>query len=124
MRIHPRSLIVAFLLCTAALHAQVLQENWWKPNGAVRAMAVDTVHNVLYVGGHFDAVSPIEEDAKGVALLRGSNGAILPNADLPNGPVAQVIPDGHKGWYLLGSFTKVGSETRNGLARVDSAGDL
>ncbi|MBK9420921.1 MAG: hypothetical protein IPN44_07695 [Flavobacteriales bacterium] len=124
MRIYPRLLIVASLLCTAALHAQVLQENWWKPNGAVRAMAVDTVHNVLYVGGHFDAVSPIVEDAKGVALLRGSNGAILPNADLPNGPVAQVISDGHKGWYLLGSFTKVGSETRNGLARVDSAGDL
>jgi|GEM_PF-1161272 hypothetical protein len=124
MRIYPCLLIVTSMLFSAALQAQVLQENWWKPNGAVRAMAVDPVHNVLYIGGHFDAVSPPVANANGEAILRGSNGAILPNADQPNGPVAQVISDGQKGWYLLGSFTKIGTETRNGLARVDSAGNL
>ncbi|MGV9012857.1 MAG: hypothetical protein ACOH13_09720 [Flavobacteriales bacterium] len=124
MRIHPRLLIVASLFFTALLHAQVRQENWWTPNGAVYAMAADTVHNIVYLGGHFDAVGPVVENATNVAIIRGSNGAVLPNADQPDGPVTQMVSDGQKGWYLIGSFTKVGGVKRNGLARVDSAGNL
>ncbi|MBP9159588.1 MAG: T9SS type A sorting domain-containing protein [Flavobacteriales bacterium] len=124
MRIYPCLLIVTSMLFSAALHAQILQENWWQTNGPVKAMAVDSVKNVLYIGGHFDYAGPPQESLAGSAIIRSSNGDELPFAARPNGPINTVVSDGHGGWYIGGSFTQVGDQVRRGLARIDSIGNV
>lgn len=39
-----------------------------------------------------------------------------------NGFVSSAVPDGNGGYYIGGSFTKIGDTTRNFLAQVDSSG--
>ena len=42
----------------------------------------------------------------------------------PNGSVSTVVPDGSGGWYIGGSFTQVGGQTRNYIARINADGSL
>jgi len=93
----------------------------WGTNGTVNTMLKDG--NTLYIGGAFTSVSP---NTGGGAALDTSTG-ITPTGVIPrtiNGTVNAVVPDGSGGWYIGGNFTKVGADTRNRIARINSDGSL
>jgi len=85
-----------------------------QPNGAVYATASDDTY--LYIGGAFNAVG----DVKGkIALLDTTSGTA--HASFPSvfgGTVYTIAADGSGGWYIGGSFLKVGSESLPYLAHI------
>ncbi|HOJ63922.1 MAG TPA: delta-60 repeat domain-containing protein, partial [Spirochaetota bacterium] len=48
----------------------------------------------------------------------------LPTMPKVNGTILCAIPDGNGGWYIGGNFTKIGTVTRNHIARINSDGSL
>ncbi|MBI3072865.1 MAG: hypothetical protein HYY84_12180 [Deltaproteobacteria bacterium] len=90
------------------------------PNAEVNAIA--RIGCALYLGGSFTAIGP---NTGGGAPLHGSTGALAVLAPLAiNGSVNAVAPNGTGGWYIGGSFSKVGATTRNNLAAIDGDGGL
>ena len=89
-------------------------------NGVVKSMA--TLGDTLFVGGQFNLVGSFLESAGGPVL---KNSALV-SSNFPsiNGYVFCAIPDGVGGWYVTGSFTKVGNTTRNRAARIDANGNV
>jgi hypothetical protein len=96
-----------------------LETQWWQPDGAVNAVikSGDTV----FVGGAFSSISTDEayfskiDSASGIPDISSLN---------PNGEVKVIIPDGNGGWYLGGTFTKVGDQNRYRVAQIDASGQL
>lgn len=89
-------------------------------NGVVKSMA--SLGDTLFVGGQFNLVGNFLESAGGPVL---KNSALV-STNFPNinGYVFCAIPDGVGGWYVTGSFTKVGNLTRNRAARIDANGNV
>ncbi|RME89794.1 MAG: hypothetical protein D6767_07870 [Candidatus Hydrogenedentota bacterium] len=77
----------------------------------------------LFVGGAFTSVS--QGYSYGVALDPNS-GEKMPSFTYEdiNGPVNTVAPDGNGGWYIGGSFTKIGRYSRNRLAHLAANGEV
>ena len=94
-----------------------LETNWWVPNGTVSALHKDAGSNILYIGGRFDYIGPIEPYGTPINI---NTGIPEPNYDHPNGPVEVVEPDGNGGWYIGGNFTHVAGVARSRLARVST----
>ena len=77
--------------------------------------------NTLYIGGAFTYVGPDAPYGASVDINTGvPSGAVVK----PNNTVAAVAPDGSGGWYIGGSFTQVGGQTRNYIARINANGSL
>jgi Domain of unknown function (DUF5122) beta-propeller len=87
--------------------------NFWVTDGDVTAIAADSSR--VYLAGEFDAVGPLT--GSGVPLDAASG---LREAGFPmvNGNVATAVPDGSGGWYVGGSFDRVGGQPRLSLAHV------
>ncbi|MBI3074147.1 MAG: delta-60 repeat domain-containing protein [Deltaproteobacteria bacterium] len=90
------------------------------PNGTVYAIAeVGCTH---YIGGNFTAIGP---NTGGGAPLNTSTGQLAVATPLTvNGFVQVAVPDDAGGWFIGGTFTKVGTTTRNRLARLNADGTL
>lgn len=101
------------------------QDHFWKPNGTVYAMYLDDGFvdgsKRLYLGGFFDYIGPSVTYG---AEINTSGTLTNPNAPAPNGEVIVAISDGAGGWYIGGSFSKIGTETRRGIAHIYSTGAL
>ena len=74
-----------------------------------------------------EGISPaLDPTPAGGAALDASSGsfpAVYKNADsIINGEISTVVPDGSGGWYIGGSFSKVGSVERKNIARVRADG--
>lgn len=88
----------------------------------------DTVNTVAagpdgttYVGGDFTRYGAF---TGGSALVSGSSAAVNTAFPSVTGEVLAVEADGSGGWFLGGTFTAVGGQVRDGIARVDSTGAL
>ncbi len=115
-------LFLCGLLAALTIHAQTsvgYQDNWPKPNGTV--IAIVRSGNTVYLGGSFTSIAPAV--SYGAALGTGSGSPDLSYA-LPNGVVRACVADGAGGWYIGGSFTQVGGQTRNYMARINADGTL
>jgi len=106
----------------------------WNPqlDGQVNALAVNG--NTLYAGGSFNSIGDksrlyIGGDFTYIGPSTGSGVVVDPSpasgvvqSGWPeiDGDVYVAIPDGNNGWYVGGSFSRVGSEVRNNIARINS----
>lgn len=116
------TILLGFLsIAQNAAHAQVARANWWVPNGPVHAIQPDTEHGLVYIAGNFTHIGPQVPFGTGLSSTNGE-----PNLGFarPNAPVTTVIPDGAGGWYIGGSFTKVGDLERHGTARINADGSV
>ncbi len=116
--------IVTFLFfCTADISAQQLThyigENWMVPDGRVNAVLKSG--NTVYLAGIFRNMGYPKSFG---SMIDTGTGLANINAVEPNAAVYQSIPDGAGGWYIVGYFTKVGNEPRNGAARINADGTL
>ncbi len=115
--------VLTFLFFATA-HSQSelkLQKDWHQTNGFVQAIAEDTTNNVVYIGGDFSAVGPTQQ---GIALVNSSNGTSSVTIPSTNYTVSKVISDGNGGWFIGGTFTQIGDYQRNGLAHINSQGEV
>ena len=113
----------------------------WNPvlNGEVTALAVggDTLYaggkfttvgdeSRLYIGGDFTYIGP--STGSGVLVEPSPNvGAVVGGDPYPNmidGDVYAAFSDGSGGWYIGGSFSRVGTVDRNNVAHIDNAGAI
>lgn len=92
----------------------------WETWNSVRAMAVAD-DGTVYAGGTFTRMGPMT--GGGVPLDAGSGEPPAAFAKV-DGAVFAVAPDGAGGWYIGGSFAKVGGEPRRNLAHILSDGSL
>jgi len=119
VRVLASAALLAALMVTASARAQVVQNQFWGPNGPVKAVAV--AGNTIYLGGTFTQVGPstgsfLGFDASTAAPLQPYPGVV--------GSVLAVASDGTGGWYIGGNFTSVQGQIRHGLAHIDANGNL
>ena len=95
-----------------------LQTGWPDVNGQIRAMVLDTVTEVLYVGGSFTEVNG--SPRIGLAAFDTGTGTVLPWSPSANGGVfAMAIHDGTL--YIGGNFTELAGAPRGRLGAFDLA---
>jgi hypothetical protein len=111
---------IVFQITTPAI-AQELDDAFWQTDGKVLAIEHDEVNEIIYIGGEFNYVGPPESFGSSIST---SNGEVDFNFANPNREVFASVPDGNGGWYIGGSFTKVGGETRRRLAQIDASGQV
>ncbi|MGH7452272.1 MAG: delta-60 repeat domain-containing protein [bacterium] len=115
----------AFLmaLLQSAIHAfaqpSTPRDSTWITNGNVNAVAYSK--GLTYIGGDFTFVGPNTGYGAALSTTTGAPDLKFPRV---NGPIAVVTADGADGWYISGSFTKVGDFTRNGLAHLKADGTI
>ena len=110
--------IVIVLLQSSAL-AQPLDQDFPVTNGGIDVMHRDG--NILYIGGYFNYVGP--NTGRGV-FLDINSGSYDVNFPKVNGDVYACISDNNGGWYIGGTFTKVGNSYRNNVAQILSDGTV
>ncbi|HYA41426.1 MAG TPA: hypothetical protein VEF34_09000 [Syntrophobacteraceae bacterium] len=89
----------------------------WVTDGTVRAIA--TNGTTTYIGGYFTHVGPWIGSGVPIDESSGYPLAVFPKV---NGQIFAVAPDGFGGWYIGGSFTRVGNASRNNIAHIDADG--
>lgn len=81
------------------------------------------VGNTLYVGGNFTTMSKFSG-----SLINISAGTANPLAlgswPKTNGAVNAIVSDGSGGYIIAGSFTQVGTSTRNRIAQINATGTV
>lgn len=88
----------------------------------VNATTATVAGDTLYVGGSAALqVGDVVDNGVRLDLATGAPDTRFPGV---NGRITTVIADGDGGWYIGGEFTQVGTETRNGLARIHADGTL
>ncbi|MGH8999548.1 MAG: hypothetical protein ACRDY7_09170 [Acidimicrobiia bacterium] len=93
------------------------------PVFAARVWDTVTHEDIVYMAGEFTAIAPVIERAGGIDGSSGLPTAGFPTIN-PEGEVKVAIPDDRGGWYIGGSFSEVGGQTRRGLAHINADGSL
>src|SRR5947209_19403483 len=89
----------------------------WVTNGPV--LSVLAVGDRVYIGGEFTYVGPNTGSGVPLGLRSGSPVASFPKV---NGSVLSVVSDRAGGYYVGGSFDKVGGVARANLAPIEANG--
>lgn len=92
----------------------------WITDGQVRAVL--PVGGVVYIGGEFGYVGP--NTGSGVSLERSSGQPVRRFPRIEDGFVQAAVPDGAGGYYVGGSFSRVGGLARAGLVHVRADGSV
>src|SRR5262249_11687330 len=104
----------------AAAPSTIRNPAFWVPNG--RVFDIELGAGRVYLGGLFNVIGPFTGPA---AVLDSTSGAHSPGFPLINGnQIYAAAPDGSGGWYVGGSFDRVGGQTRVGLAHVLADGSV
>ena len=115
-------LFLAALLMGFSLQAQVVSEQFWRPDFGILTTESDTVNNVLYAGGNFTKfLPPTEPNGTKVDLITGEPNYAFAN---PNSNVFCSVSDGNGGYFIGGNFTQVGDSMRKALAHIDASGNV
>lgn len=82
--------------------------------------------SLFAAGSYLNNIAPVTAAAdsylKGISTLTAVNdNATLPNV---NGEITYMVVDGMGARYICGSFTQVGNQSRNRLAKIDSLGNV
>ena len=112
-------LAIAIVTVQSTSFAQPLDQGFPVTNGGIEAM--DRDGNTLYVGGRFNYVGP--NTGRGV-LLNLDDGTFDSNFPKVNGNVYACVSDKSGGWYIGGSFTKVGNSYRSNVAHIIADGTV
>lgn len=94
-----------------------LDPNFWAVDYDVYSIVEDATD--IYIGGDFDAVGLISGSGAKVNVDTLDRDTNLP---ITNGTIYSVIADSLGGWYIGGSFTKVGDTLINKIAHILSSG--
>lgn len=108
--------MLAFAFCGTAAFSQPADEpleNFVAVDGGV--WAITETNGVLYFGGLFSAVGPRVGGGAPVSPASGQVESAFPRI---NGSVRQAISDGAGGWFVAGSFTRVGGLARTNLVHI------
>lgn len=97
----------------AVAQSQNAVDKFWVTDGGVAAVSEDP--GKVYLGGKFSRVAP--RSGSSVRIDAASGVADVPFPEV-RGIVNAVVPDGAGGWFLGGSFDRVGERFRNNLAHV------
>jgi hypothetical protein len=113
--------IISIAAFTAGCDTPTSYWGSWIVNDSVLGMAVS--NGKVYFGGGF---TQVYANTGGGAWLDKNTGMILGKKKVLfiNGVVRAVAPDGSGGWYIGGDFTRVGTEIRNHIARINADGSL
>ena len=90
------------------------QDNLPGPNGEVYAIYKNG--NNVYIGGDFNAVGPITGSGAQIDTTTAIANTSLPRVD---GTINTTISDGAGGWFIGGTFTRVGNYVINNLAHIN-----
>lgn len=101
----------------------VVDTTWWMTDGNVRAIAEDTAHQRVVIGGDFQRLIPPYNTAHG-GVVDLATGIMRPNDVRPDDRVRCVLPDGAGGWYIGGDFMQVDGVFRQHVAHVQADGSL
>jgi hypothetical protein len=110
-------LFTAFCLTNAK--AQLLNTNFPQTNGFVYTVAVDSVNNVVFIGGNFSLVNG--QPRNKLAALNLTTGALYAwNPGITGGlPMSMYI---HRGaLYIGGQFTTIGGQSHKFAAKYNSS---
>jgi len=105
----------------------------WNPSvtGVVTALATEEDGDILFAGGRF---STVEDDSRlyiggdftyigpstGSGVVVSTTGDVQSDWPEIDGDIYTAISDGADGWYIGGSFSRVGAAPRNNIAHIDS----
>lgn len=79
---------------------------------------IDTINNILYMGGYYDTINNIQR--RSITAIDLKTGNILPwNPIIPGGKVKAIVRVGNT-VYVGGNFTSVNGQTRNNLAAINA----
>jgi len=90
-------------------------------DGEVKTLVVDEPTQQVYFGGDFTKVGARHPNW---VIVDKASKQPLNNLPEINGPVITSFPDGSGGYYIGGGFSQVGESLRNGLAHLNSTGQL
>jgi hypothetical protein len=93
--------------------AQNIHENFFVTNGSVHASVLSG--NKLYIGGDFTQVGPA---TGGCVPLDATTALPISGFPVVVGGIQDIASDGAGGWFIGGSFTKVGGLPRANLAHI------
>lgn len=96
----------------------------WGTNGRVADMAVSPDGRYAYLGGAFDYLGPTTGHAVTTAPSPAPGAVVSGPALNVDGTVTAAVPDGSGGWYLGGSFARVGGARHVDLAHVAADGSV
>lgn len=119
MRYFTTLAILSLLTMHAYPQSDLPDPRMWITDGPVLTIACH--ENTIYIGGDFKRVGPNTPYGIAIDALTGLPGSQFAK---PNGSLFAVVPDGTGGWFIGGSFTSVGGQARNRLARINSDGSL
>jgi trimeric autotransporter adhesin len=91
----------------------------WGTNNEVNSLLLSG--DTLYFGGSFSWVGPVMPYGATVDLITAQADINMVRA---NNAINAVVSDGADGWFIGGTFTQVGGQPRNYLARINSDGTL
>ncbi|MFT6948720.1 MAG: hypothetical protein ACJARP_003154 [Vicingaceae bacterium] len=115
-------LLLSICSCSNLLAQRFYMQNSWpQPSWHVLDVAYDSTKETIYLVGDFTSIGPTEE---GGALLDYTTGVIDFDMPNPNGTVNSVVADGNGGWYIGGSFTKIGDSLRKNFGHIDVNGKV
>jgi trimeric autotransporter adhesin len=87
---------------------------FWITDGPVNAILA--TNGRVYIAGDFSYVGPRTGPA---AMFNQASGALQAVPPPINGVVKAVIPDGSGGWYIGGTFTKIGGAALTNVAHLN-----
>ena len=118
-------LLFSSVVFSTTTRAQVMEVDttWWMTDGNVRAIAEDTAHQRVVIGGDFQRLIPPYNTAHGGVVYLAS-GIMRQNDVRPDDRVRCVLPDGAGGWYIGGDFMQVDGVFRQHVAHVQADGSL
>jgi trimeric autotransporter adhesin len=117
--------LAAFGLLAAATTGRAVYNNqpvetFWVADGlAVQCVLAD--EKVIYLGGSFTMVGPSSGHG---AMVHGDTGQLRADNPKPNDKVYTVAPDGGGGWFIGGTFTRVGGLDCRGVAHIRADGTM
>lgn len=107
--------------CAQVAAAQTVDSHLWSTDPGWTVTAIARSENTLYFGGSFESVGPSTGGGVPVSARNGEPAVCYPKVA---GEVAEVISDGHGGWFIGGTFTGVGGLPRKNLAHVLADGSV
>lgn len=109
-------IVLTFVFNKTKIYSQTStpNQNIWQTNGIVRA--IKNVGEDVFLGGDFTYVGP----NTGSSVIINSSTLNKETIQTPyiNGDISSVITDGNNGWYISGTFTKVGEYNRTYFAHI------
>jgi len=119
--IRSSSIALCMTVCaTSPLHAvEIADPKAWMPDGPVYSTEIR--EGTLYLGGAFNLLAP---QTGAIVSLDAKSGSVATAWPEIEGSVNAIAPDGAGGYYVGGSFLKVGAHPRQRLAHFRADGSM